>query len=169
MSSADFPTLKSDKFGPTPIAYEGFRPKFLFVNNVLFRDPILLLPKAKAAAETLFQNGGVLTLAGDPTSRFLLGDLRWHQNVGVFLFVAFGDDERDAHYLPLDAVVEDRDGSIRFSYVGLECAKLEKIADAAVDDPDDYHIAWQLWQQVAPLRGPLIDRWYKRLIPNAAG
>ena len=123
----------------------------------------MLRPKAKAAAEALFQAGAILTLATEPSQRFLLGDLRWNQDSGVFLFVAFGDDERDALYLPLDAVIEERDGSVRLFYVGLECAKLERIAAADVDDPDDYHIAWQLWQQVAPLRRDMIDRRFAHL------
>lgn len=85
------------------------------------------------------------------------------EDAGVFLFAAFGDDERDAVYLALDAILEEDDGTVRFFYVGFECAKLERIAQADVADPDDYHIAWQLWQQVAPLRRVLIERSYANL------
>ena len=120
--------------------------------------------KAKAAAETLFQRGAILTPAADPSHRFLVGELRWHADTGALLFVAFGEDERDAHFLAIDAITEERDGSIQFSHAGLACAKLEDIAGASVDDPDDYTIAWQLWQQVSPMRKALVNRCFAAIV-----
>lgn len=133
------------------------------MNSLLLRRTGALQPQEKAAAEALFRRGAILTLASAPAQHFLAGEMRWHHDSGAFFFIAFGDGERDAHYLRIDALAADRDGSIRFFRDEEECAKLEEIAAAAVEDPEDYRIAWTLWQQVAPLQQALVDRCFAAL------
>lgn len=136
------------------------------MNRLLVRRNGALQPQERATAEALFRRGAILTLAAAPGQHFLAGAMRWHEDSGAFFFVAFGDGEHDAHYLRIDALAEDRDGCIRFFGGNEECAKLEEIAAAAVEDPEDYRIAWTLWQQVVPLRQALVDRCFAALVAD---
>lgn len=121
------------------------------------------LSPGKIAAEAVASRGAVLTLADEPGQQYLIGEMRWRDETGVLFFIAFGDGARDARHLAIDTVTEESDGRIRFSIGGMLRAKLERVELAAVADPDDYRIAWQLWQQVAPLQRSVIDRSFTAL------
>ena len=117
----------------------------------------------EALVQKLVQDGAIMTLPGEPARRALIGDLRWTQG-GVCWFAAFGDSPRDAHRVDFtDAQTEQRD-AIQFLKDRTTAACLSTIDAAGVEDPDDYRVAWQLWQQVAPLRTKLIEDSYNRLM-----
>lgn len=135
----------------------------------LLRANDSMCAEGKAAAEAAFRHGAIVTVTDGDRAPFLLGELRWREGEGVFFFVAFGDDFRDALYLKVDAIAEERDGSIRFCSGGCECAKLEEIESADVEDSDDYKIAFQLWQQVAPLRQTVVERCFAAVFDDTVG
>ena len=53
-----------------------------------------------------------------------------------------------------------------FHGAGRIAALLTPIEKSAVDDPEDYRVAWQLWQEVLPVRQKLIDRAFAGLAQN---
>lgn len=98
-----------------------------------------------------------MTVWHSPAEHYLVGDFSWLEGNRVFWFAANGDAGADAHVLDFDDVILDDDG-LHFFLEGRRVAVLESIGRARVEDPDDFRIAWQIWQQVAPLRRPLIAR-----------
>lgn len=102
-------------------------------------------------ADDIVALGGVLTLAGVPLQRFLVGDLRWLGEHRMAWFTAFGDKAEDALVLDFDHL-EVRPIGVCFIQDGAVVALLSQIEKSALEDPDDYRIAWQLWQDVRPLR-----------------
>ena len=118
--------------------------------------------EGRAAAEALYREGAIAALPGE-TAAMLVGDLRWRDAGGVLLFAAYGDGPGDARLVCFDQTVQDDANSVSFVHEGHVAATLRRIETAAVDDPEDYRIAWQLWQQVAPLRSGVIDRCYATL------
>lgn len=120
----------------------------------------LMLPPSHLAArdiaEQIAASGGIITLPGVPLIRQLVGQLRWGGDHSVFWFTAFGDGEGDAHALRFDEIqvhpvgvcFVDRSGIVAFM------APIEK---AAVEDPEDYRVAWKLWQEVVPMRQKVIS------------
>jgi hypothetical protein len=96
-------------------------------------------------------------LPGPRPEQHLVGYLEWLAPQRLFWFTAYGESVSDGHLLEFDTthVVEER--GIFFSSGGNIVSSLTPIAQANVEDPDDYRIAWQLWQEVAPLRRRVID------------
>jgi len=111
---------------------------------------------AERHAEILVRNGAVLTLAGAPLT--LVGHWEWLADGCVFCFPAFGDSERDARTIEFDETRDLGDAGICFLNARAIVGELTSVASARVDDPDDYRVAWQLWQQVKPLRMRFISR-----------
>jgi hypothetical protein len=127
-------------------------------------DPIALQGRSatEAFAQKLVQEGAIMTVPGRPGGQALIGDLRWSEG-SVCWFTAFGDSPGDAHRLDFtEAHVVQRHG-ISFLNGRVTTARLSTIDAADLEDPDDYRVAWQLWQQVAPLRAALIENCYSRL------
>lgn len=133
------------------------------MQNAPTRERSGLRSDARAAAEKLYRNGAILTFVGSPRTDVLLGDMRWADEDTVLFFVAYGEGPPDAWQLRFDSVVVEDDSSVSFSNEGRTMARLRRIEDADVVDPDDYRIAWQLWQQVVPLRRAVIERCYEAL------
>ena len=116
----------------------------------------------EAFAQRLVQEGAIMTVPGRPDLPALIGDLRWGEGC-VCWFAAFGDSPRDAHRLEFTEAHAVQWHGICFLDGRVTAARLWTIDAAGVEDPDDYRVAWQLWQQVAPLRTALIEECYARL------
>ena len=108
-------------------------------------------------AGLLAAQGAIMTLEGSPVQHFLVGDFAWIGPRHVYWFAAHGDRDADAHLLEFEEV--DREGNhVHFLVSGKRVATIAAIDDTEVDDPDDFLIAWQIWQQVAPMRRMLLER-----------
>jgi hypothetical protein len=127
-------------------------------------------------AERIVAQGAVMTIQGFPVRHQLVGCLRWVDDTAVMWFVAHGDSERDAYFLRFDEVHLVKDVGIGFLQEGVMLAYLTGIPHAQVEDPSDYEIGWKIWQEVAPLHGPVIEKAFARFgnvraepaIPGAA-
>jgi hypothetical protein len=97
------------------------------------------------------------TVWHSPAEHFLVGDFAWLGPTQVFWFAANGDSTADEHVLEFEQV-EQKDDGLHFFAGGRRVGLLSAIEEAAVEDPDDFRIAWQIWQQIAPLRGGLLER-----------
>jgi hypothetical protein len=107
-------------------------------------------------AQRVVGNGAIMTLPGCPILRSLVGHFVWLDPQRVFWFTAYGDTVADGHLLEFETTRASSAG-VYFLNKGQVAACLTNIDEAGVDDPDDYRIAWQLWQEVAPLRSGLIE------------
>lgn len=110
----------------------------------------------KYAAELLATSGAVMTVWNSPSVHYLVGDFRWADDDRIFWFAANGDTTADGHLLRFDAAEWD-DGRVRFLAGQKTVALLSPIDRAEVDDRDDFHVAWSIWQQVAPARRSLME------------
>lgn len=117
----------------------------------------------RETVDSLFREGAVLAPAEEPHYRMLVGALRWSSSRAIFVFAAYGEDARDARLMQFDGAAVAENGVVHFSRNGRLLATLSPIEKSGVDDPDDYRIAWQLWQQVMPLRTQAIDRCYAEM------
>lgn len=111
---------------------------------------------AVLAAQRLVTAGAIMTLPGPRLEQQLVGYLEWLEPQRLFWFTAYGEALSDGHLLEFDTLQTHQRG-ITFSAGGRIVSLLTTIDHAGVDDPDDYRIAWQLWQEVAPLRRTLIE------------
>jgi hypothetical protein len=118
------------------------------------------LQRVKSAGEVLFAVGAVASLSSEPRPR-LIGDMQWLEGRELLIFTAYGDGPADVHCLRFDEALLNERGSIIFMCGGHVAGTIQCIEDSDVDDPDDYRIAWQLWQEVAPIYQPLIQRCYE--------
>jgi hypothetical protein len=112
----------------------------------------------QSATSQLAAKGAVLHVWNSPVRCFLVGELQWIDLNRMFWFTAHGDREDDGHVLEFDrAEFIDGEG-VQFFRRGSRVGLLTAIGTAAVDDPEDYSVAFSLWQQVAPCTRPLIER-----------
>jgi hypothetical protein len=120
------------------------------------------------AAHELVSAGAIMTVPGPQPAQNLVGHLEWLESRRIFWFTAYGETLADGHLLDFDSlqVVEGR--GIYFARQGNIVSQLTPIDQANVEDPDDYRIAWQLWQEVVPLRRPLIERCCTSLVRGLA-
>jgi hypothetical protein len=95
--------------------------------------------------------GAIMTVQGNPDQHLLVGYFEWIGSNRVFWFNANGSDDHDANVLEFDRV-SLATGEIGFVRAGRLAGCLVAIDAARVDDRDDYRIAWQIWQQVAPMQ-----------------
>lgn len=107
--------------------------------------------------ELLAAQGAVMSIAGSPAQHYLVGDFAWVGPRYIYWFAANGDTTADAQALKYEVMRRDRN-SVQFLRGGLQVASIALIDDAEVDDPDDFRIGWQIWQQVAPMRRALLER-----------
>ena len=105
---------------------------------------------AEAHCRRLAAAGAIMTVPGNPDRRFLVGHFEWLASNRIFWFNANGSDDGDANVLEFDRVTGAAD-EIGFIRAGKLVGHLVPIETARVADPDDYRIAWQIWQQVAPM------------------
>ena len=110
---------------------------------------------ARAAAEEMAAGGAIMTVAGVPAVRQLVGHLDWLDENRVFWFPAFGDKPQDGAVLAFSQATVVPTG-ICFLEREVIAGFLAPVATAAVEDPEDYAVAWRLWQQIKPLRQGLI-------------
>lgn len=112
----------------------------------------------QTATTELAARGAVLKVWNSPARHFLVGDLSWIDSNRMFWFTAHGDREDDGHLLEFDrAEVMDGEG-VQFFNAGKRVGLMTEIGRSDVDDPEDYSVAFALWQQVAPRTRPLIER-----------
>jgi hypothetical protein len=109
------------------------------------------------AAQQLVASGAIMTLLQPQREQHLIGYLEWLEPRRLFWFTAYGEDHSDAHLLEFDAEPVIQDSVIYFRSDGKIVSLLSPIERAEVEDPDDYTIAWRLWQEVMPLRRALIE------------
>lgn len=108
-------------------------------------------------AALLAAQGAIMTIGGSPAQHFLVGDFALVGPHHVYWFAANGDTSADAHLLEFEEV--HREGNeVHFWVSGQHVATIAAIDDTEVDDPDDFLIAWEIWQQVAPMRRMLLER-----------
>lgn len=117
--------------------------------------------------EQLAATGAIMTRPGSPLIRELVGVLRWADDHTVLWFTAFGENARDAQLVRFDRVEIHPVGAcfLRGSSI---LAFLTSIEKSAVDDVDDYRIAWRLWQELLPLRETAIALVFDSLLEDAA-
>ena len=108
--------------------------------------------EAAQAAHRLVSAGAIMTLSEPSLERHLVGYLEWLELRRLFWFTAYGESLADGHLLEFDAMHMVEERGLYFSTAGNIVASLTPIEQAKVEDPDDYRIAWQLWQEVAPIR-----------------
>jgi hypothetical protein len=113
--------------------------------------------QAAQAAHRLVSAGAIMTLNEPAPEQHLVGYLEWLETRRLFWFTAYGESLADGHLLEFDAMHMDEDRGLCFATGGNVSATLTPIDQAKVEDPDDYRIAWQLWQEVAPLRRAKIE------------
>lgn len=106
--------------------------------------------------------GAILRTPGRPPGD-LVGEWRWQGDDGAFWFTAFGDAARDAHVLRFESFHSVPNLGVCFYRDGVVAATLSPIDATQLEDPDDYRVAWKLWQQVAPLRRGFIDQCSRNL------
>lgn len=104
----------------------------------------------------LVAGGAILTLPGVPLTRILIGECRLLDESRVAVFPAFADRADDLKTLHFDSLGVHPYG-VAFSKEGAVQAFVAAIHEARVEDPDDYCVAWSLWQELHPLRQELID------------
>lgn len=109
----------------------------------------------KPIADSLAASGAVMTVWHSPAMQYLVGDFQWTAHDRVFWFAANGDATSDGHVLRFDDA-EASEEQVRFLRGGQLVGLLSAIDRAEVDDRDDYRVAWSIWQQVAPVRRPLM-------------
>ncbi len=107
---------------------------------------------AHSLAERLAASGAIMTMPGVPAVKWLVGDFDFIAPNRIFWFVAFGDAKRDAHVLDFDELRHVEQLGVYFLRGGQPLGYLSTIEASRLDDPDDYHIAWQIWESVLPLR-----------------
>jgi hypothetical protein len=114
-------------------------------------------------ADRIFRHGAVI-VCGDATP-ILVGDFRWEEPGRINWFRAFGDRATDAASFSFDfARAEDARIVFRHSTGGE--IELLAIDQAKLEDPDDYRVAWQIWQHVGPLHRRLIETAYRASSPD---
>lgn len=121
-------------------------------------DPLSYPENIESAVVLLAATGAIARIDGVP---LLIGDLQWIDDRELLLFPAFGDSPGDVRRLRFDEAAFDETGNVTFSRDHRMIGRICRIGDSGVDDPDDYRIAWQLWQEVAPLRSAFIQRSYE--------
>lgn len=118
--------------------------------------------------EQLVASGAIMTRPGTPLVRELVGALQWGHEDTVVWFTAFGENQHDGHLLRFERIEIHPVGAC-FCQGSSILAFLAPIEKAAVDDVDDYRIAWRLWHEVLPLREPAIARVFEDLLQPARG
>ena len=118
-------------------------------------------------AEQMAAAGSILTLPGVPLQRVLVGELRWLDSDALIYFPAFGSTLADASVLRFDAL-EIHPVGVCFLRLGQIRAFLAPIEKSAVEDPDDYRVAWSLWREVLPLRRALIDEAFAKAAASSS-
>lgn len=120
----------------------------------------------QSATSRLAAEGAVLEVWNSPSRSFLVGELQWMDPNRLFWFTAHGDRVEDGHVLDFDFACCADDGNVQFFRSGRLVGKLTGIAAANVEDPEDYTVAFSLWQQVAPRTHSLIERSRARFEPE---
>lgn len=110
--------------------------------------------------------GAILTLPAVPLTRVLIGECRVLSPAHVAIFPAFGDQASDLKSLHFDDLRLQPYG-VTFYKNGAIQAFVAAIREARVEDPDDYCVAWSLWQELHPLRQDLIDEAFDQLDARA--
>lgn len=110
----------------------------------------------------LIAAGAILTLPGVPLTRILIGECRLLEPSRVAFFPAFGDKVSDLKSLRFDSLRVHPYG-VTFYEEGSVRAFVAAIREARVEDPDDYCVAWSLWQELHPLRQDMIDEAFDQL------
>jgi hypothetical protein len=124
------------------------------------RAPLSPGAQVRSIAESIFRQGAVLHRAN--CAAVLLGDFRWEEPHLIRWFLAFGDRETDVgefsfHYAHAEA------SRAEFRHAGGSLVEIITIDEAQVEDRDDFRVAWQIWQHVAPLQAKRIETAYGRL------
>jgi hypothetical protein len=120
------------------------------------------------AAQHLVAAGAIMTLLQPRREQHLVGYLEWLEPHQLFWFTAYGENQSDGRLLKFDDAPLIQNSVIYFAYGGKVVSQLSSIDQAEVDDPDDYKIAWRLWQEVMPLRQTMIDACCTSLVRAAS-
>ena len=109
------------------------------------------------ACAEIVARGAIITLPGVPLRRTLVGALNFPRDGLAAVFPAFGERATDVQLLPY---LELRVHAVGVCFMeGTQIrALLAPIEKSAVEDPDDYLVAWSLWMEVLPLRWPVIEQ-----------
>lgn len=126
------------------------------MSKALTVSPAVGPSRSNDLVDALVSSGAILTLAGIPVRRHLVGRLVWLASDRFFWFTAHGDTVDDGDVLEFDECHAISDQWICFYRAGQLAACLAAIPAAGLEDPDDYLIAWQLWHEVVPRREKLI-------------
>ncbi len=111
----------------------------------------------KTTSELAARGAVFEVLNGTPDCQ-LVGELSWLDAHHVFWFVAHGDRENDGHVLEFDRAEVLDPHRVQFYQGATRIGRLTDIASSCVEDPEDYTVAFALWQQVAPRTQGLIRR-----------
>ena len=122
---------------------------------------------ACSACAELVASGAIITLPGLPLERMLVGEFRWLRDQLAFVFPAFGESVSDARLVPCDGIKVHAFG-ICFAFRGRITGLLSPIEKSAVEDPDDYRIAWTLWNEVVLIKRPALDSIIENCVKSSA-
>lgn len=122
-----------------------------------------LLRTPRQICEAIVAEGAIVSLPAVPLERILVGELRWAGDDALLLFPAFGENPADARILWFDELRLHPAG-VCLLEAGQTIALISSIDRAAVDDPDDYRVAWSLWREILPLRTRVIDQAFETVV-----
>ncbi len=114
------------------------------------------IERAFAMIEHIVREGGIMTLPGSPLERHLVGHFEWLADSEAFMFPAFGERNADGRLIAFTELSVSTTGVCFINgarIAGYLCA----IDKAALEDPDDYRVAWRLWQEVLPRQRRVIE------------
>jgi hypothetical protein len=100
--------------------------------------------------------GAVLTLPGTPPITILVGRLFFCEPGVALVFPAFGEAPEDTLVLKFDHTAAYPFG-VAFCRGNDVCALLGPIEQARLEDPDDFKVAWQLWNEMEALRSGVTE------------
>lgn len=117
------------------------------------------------ATSELAARGAIIEICDGTPECFLVGEFAWLDAHRIFWFIAHGDRESDGGVLEFDRAEVVDGHCVQFVKGTRRVARLTDISSAAVEDPEDYQVAFSLWQQVAPCARSLIQRCRARYEP----
>lgn len=109
--------------------------------------------------DRLIARGAVLSSARIETP-ILIGEARWTSSGALLLFAAFGERCEDVITIRNADVARVAENCIVWFQAGSPTFQLSEIERATLSDPEDYRIAWQLWQQIIPLKRSVIESYF---------
>lgn len=141
--------------------------RLLRVQACLAQLPHVTMKSPEKIALGVAANGAILHVLSPADEVYLIGELRWLDPHRVFWFTAHGDRPNDGHLLAFDGAVVLGPNAISFVRDGQAVAHLTSLEMGAVDDVEDYTVAFSLWRQTSPACREIIDEALEFVLANS--